>query len=141
MSTIQVAIDGPAGAGKSTISKLAAKDLGFVYVDTGALYRTVGLFAKRNGIALDEASKVTRLLPEANISIRYGASAPWVQVGTIFSSLMLFIQHLYSYVVVVIVGIDLSSFTPQFILCSALYAVCVVLSIVNIYLKQEKEAK
>lgn len=67
--------------------------------------------------------------------------APWVQVGTIFSSLMLFIQHLYSYVVVVIVGIDLSSFTPQFILCSALYAVCVVLSIVNVYLKQEKEAK
>jgi len=72
---------------------------------------------------------------------RCGWLAPWVLVGTIFSSLMLYIQHLYSYVVVVIVGIDLSTFTPQFILCSALYAVCVVLSIVNIYLKQEKEAK
>lgn len=72
---------------------------------------------------------------------RCGWLAPWVQVGTIFSSLMLFIQHLYSYVVVVIVGIDLNSFTPQFILCSVLYAVCVVLSIVNVYLKQEKEAK
>lgn len=66
--------------------------------------------------------------------------APWVQVATIFSSLMLFIQHLYTYVVVVLVGIDLNTFTPQFILCSVLYGVSVVLSIVNIYLKQVKEA-
>lgn len=72
---------------------------------------------------------------------RCGWLAPWVLVGTIFSSLMLYIQHLYSYVVVVIVGIDLSSFTPQFILCTALYVASVVLSIVNIYLKQEKEAE
>jgi len=66
--------------------------------------------------------------------------APWVQVFSIFSSLMLFVQHLYSYVVVVVVGIDLNTFTPQFILCSVLYGVSVVLSIVNIYLKQVKEA-
>ena len=47
---INVAIDGPAGAGKSTIAKAAAKHLGFIYVDTGALYRTVGLYVYRKGI-------------------------------------------------------------------------------------------
>jgi cytidylate kinase len=44
-----VAIDGPSGAGKSTIAKAVAKKTGFLYVDTGAIYRTVGLFAKKNG--------------------------------------------------------------------------------------------
>ena len=43
MKTINIAIDGPAGAGKSTIAKLAAKELGYIYVDTGALYRTTAL--------------------------------------------------------------------------------------------------
>lgn len=51
---INVAIDGPAGAGKSTISKGAAKELGFIYVDTGALYRTIALSAVRNGIIDDK---------------------------------------------------------------------------------------
>jgi len=68
---IKIAIDGPSGSGKSTLAKNIAKSLGLVYVDTGALYRTVGLFAKRNGIALEEATKVARLLPEASISLRY----------------------------------------------------------------------
>lgn len=68
---IRIAIDGPSGSGKSTLAKNIAKTLGLVYVDTGALYRTVGLFAKRNGVLLEEASKVTRVLPEAEISIRY----------------------------------------------------------------------
>ena len=68
---LRIAIDGPSGSGKSTLAKNIAKKLGLVYVDTGALYRTVGLFAKRKGVALEEASKVTRLLPEAQISIRY----------------------------------------------------------------------
>lgn len=45
-----IAIDGPSGAGKSTIAKAVAKKIGFLYVDTGAIYRTVGLFAKKNGI-------------------------------------------------------------------------------------------
>ena len=47
---INVAIDGPAGAGKSTIARKAAAELGFIYVDTGALYRTVALNALRNGV-------------------------------------------------------------------------------------------
>ncbi|MBQ4067420.1 MAG: (d)CMP kinase [Clostridia bacterium] len=68
---IRIAIDGPSGSGKSTLAKSLAKTLGLVYVDTGALYRTVGLYAKRNGVPLNEASKVTRLLPEAQISICY----------------------------------------------------------------------
>ena len=68
---LRIAIDGPSGSGKSTLAKNIAKELGLVYVDTGALYRTVGLFAKRNGVALEEASKVARLLPEAQIAIRY----------------------------------------------------------------------
>ena len=50
MININVAIDGPAGAGKSTISRAAADKLGFIYVDTGALYRSVGVYALRNGI-------------------------------------------------------------------------------------------
>lgn len=68
---LRIAIDGPSGSGKSTLAKNIAKTLGLVYVDTGALYRTVGLFAKRKGVSLEEASKVTRFLGEAQISIRY----------------------------------------------------------------------
>ncbi len=60
---MKVAIDGPAGAGKSTISKKAAKDLGFVYIDTGAMYRTVGLCALNNGIDIkNEPEKVVAMM-------------------------------------------------------------------------------
>ena len=48
--SIAIAIDGPAGAGKSTIAKMAAKELGFIYVDTGALYRAIGLYAYRKAL-------------------------------------------------------------------------------------------
>ncbi len=68
---IKIAIDGPSGSGKSTLAKNIAKTLGLVYVDTGALYRTVGLFAKRSGIPVDEASRVSRLLGEVEIALRY----------------------------------------------------------------------
>ena len=66
---INVAIDGPAGAGKSTISKGAAKELGFIYVDTGALYRTIALCAVRNGI-IDNSEEVVKMLDE--IEVRLG---------------------------------------------------------------------
>lgn len=66
----KVAIDGPAGAGKSTISKKAAQALGFVYIDTGAMYRTVGLKAVRSGIdTLDEAA-LTELVKDIDIDIK-----------------------------------------------------------------------
>lgn len=71
MDKFSIAIDGPAGAGKSTIAKAAAKQLGFVYVDTGAIYRTVGLAAIRNGYAADDREKVVAMLPSLEIDMRY----------------------------------------------------------------------
>ena len=69
--SIQVAIDGPAGAGKSTVSKAVAAELGFIYIDTGALYRTVALNALRQGISCDDESAVVSAMDKANIEIRY----------------------------------------------------------------------
>ena len=71
MTKFSVAIDGPAGAGKSTIAKAAAQALGFVYVDTGAIYRTVGLAAKYRGYAPDAHEQVVAMLPELDIDMRY----------------------------------------------------------------------
>ena len=67
----KIAIDGPAGAGKSTISKKVAKELGFVYIDTGAMYRTVGLKAVRCGVDTKDAEGVGALLPTLDIDIRH----------------------------------------------------------------------
>ena len=66
-----IAIDGPAGAGKSTIAKIVAKELGFIYVDTGSMYRTMALSCYRAGIKADEEEKVVAKCREAEISIRY----------------------------------------------------------------------
>ncbi len=67
-----VAIDGPAGAGKSTIAKAAAARYGFIYVDTGAIYRTVGLAAKRAGVEPRDEAGVLDLLPTLSIRFDYG---------------------------------------------------------------------
>ena len=67
-----VAIDGPAGAGKSTIAKAAAKRFGFIYVDTGAIYRTVGLAASRAGVDGKDTKAVIALLPGLEIHFDYG---------------------------------------------------------------------
>ena len=71
MSIINIAIDGPAGAGKSTISKRVAKHLGFIYVDTGALYRTVGLNALRLGLDTKNADDVVGTLGTLKVSLRF----------------------------------------------------------------------
>ena len=74
MKKIAVAIDGPGGAGKSTISKEIAKRLGIIYVDTGALYRTVGYFIRENGLSVADSrvsELVTPLLDRINIEIAY----------------------------------------------------------------------
>ena len=68
---IDIAIDGPAGAGKSTIAKAVAKRMGFVYVDTGALYRAVGLYMLDRGISIDNAEEVVKALPEITVDIEY----------------------------------------------------------------------
>ena len=67
-----IAIDGPSGAGKSTMARSVAKTLGYLYVDTGAIYRTVGLFGLREGVSLDDADAVAALLPRIGIEIDYG---------------------------------------------------------------------
>ena len=67
---VSVAIDGPVGAGKSSIARNAAKTLGYIYVDTGALYRAVGLFCKRSGIDTADASAVEAVLPDVRPDIR-----------------------------------------------------------------------
>ena len=67
-----VAIDGPSGAGKSTIARAAAARFGFIYVDTGAIYRTVGLAAARAGLPLGAEQDVLKLLPGRDIAFGYG---------------------------------------------------------------------
>lgn len=67
----KIAIDGPAGAGKSTISKKVARELGYVYIDTGAMYRTVGLKAVRCGINTTDADGVSSILSDLDIDIRH----------------------------------------------------------------------
>lgn len=66
-----IAIDGPAGAGKSSVAKEAAKALGFVYVDTGALYRAVALYMLRHGITPSDAEAVEAALPAVTVDLRY----------------------------------------------------------------------
>ena len=68
---IKIAIDGPSGAGKSTVAKALAKELGIVYVDTGALYRTVGYFVRQNDKDPKDAKEVEKLLPLINIEVKY----------------------------------------------------------------------
>ena len=66
-----IAIDGPAGAGKSTIAKNVAKELSFIYVDTGAMYRAMALYLHRNGISADDPEKIAAGCGGADISIEY----------------------------------------------------------------------
>ncbi len=69
--SINIAIDGPAGAGKSTIAKKVAKQLKYIYVDTGAMYRAMALFFIRNKIAADNVEEINRKCKEADITIQY----------------------------------------------------------------------
>jgi len=71
MRTINVAIDGPAGAGKSSIAKVVAKNLGYVYVDTGALYRSVAYYAISNKIKPDDAPNVCKLLSGLDVQLKF----------------------------------------------------------------------
>lgn len=67
-----IAIDGPSGAGKSTLAKMIAEELRFLYVDTGAIYRTVGLYAQKNDVNPRDADAVTALLDSIKIEMSHG---------------------------------------------------------------------
>ena len=66
-----VAVDGPAGAGKSTLAKAAAERLGILYVDTGAIYRTIGLYVQRRGIDPQDTAAVLAALPDIHIAMEH----------------------------------------------------------------------
>lgn len=68
---VNIAIDGPAGAGKSTLSRMLASRLGYIYVDTGALYRAIGLSALRHGVNASDVQNVSRLLDDTDIKIKF----------------------------------------------------------------------
>lgn len=72
MNYRSIAIDGPSGAGKSTLAKMLAAKLGFLYVDTGAIYRTVGVYVCKQGVEPDDAAAVTELLPHIAIKMAHG---------------------------------------------------------------------
>ncbi|WP_303836200.1 (d)CMP kinase [Ruminococcus flavefaciens] len=78
MKTVNIAIDGPAGAGKSTIAKMVSKELGYIYVDTGALYRTIALYITENNIADED---IETSLPDADVQLRFIDGAQRVFLG------------------------------------------------------------
>lgn len=75
---INIAIDGPAGAGKSTIAKMVSAKLGYIYVDTGALYRAIALYIKENAIADED---IENSLADADVSLRFVDGAQRVYLG------------------------------------------------------------
>jgi len=74
METKSIALDGPSGSGKSTLAKRTAEHFGLMYVDTGALYRSIGLFTLRNNVAPKDKEKVIALLPLIKLDMRYDES-------------------------------------------------------------------
>lgn len=77
---VSIAIDGPAGAGKSTMARAIAKELGYVYVDTGAIYRSVGYYVDICGIGPKDVDGVTRLIDDVNIAIDYDADGKQIMM-------------------------------------------------------------
>jgi cytidylate kinase len=78
---MNIALDGPSGAGKSTLAKALAKKLGYIYTDTGAMYRTIGLAVKRRGIEPTDTDAVTAILPEIKISLKFENGEQRIYLG------------------------------------------------------------
>ena len=78
---ISIAIDGPSGAGKSTVARQVAKRLGYLYVDTGALYRAIGLHAVRTGVCLQDADAIAASLAGLTLSLKFVDGEQRVFVG------------------------------------------------------------
>ncbi len=79
---MQIALDGPSGAGKSSVAKALAAKLGFVYVDTGALYRTVGYYVRSKGISREDKEGIVSCLPHIHIEVRYENGAQHVYLNS-----------------------------------------------------------
>ena len=77
----QIAIDGPSGAGKSSLAKAVAKELGIVYVDTGALYRTVGYYVTQKGLDPKDATAVAAVLTEIHVELRFERGTQYVYLN------------------------------------------------------------
>ena len=80
---INIAIDGPAGAGKSTVAKAVAKDLGIIYLDTGAMYRATAYYALQQGISVTDEQSVKTMLESMNMDIVYENGAQQIYVNGI----------------------------------------------------------
>lgn len=78
---LNIAIDGPSGAGKSTVARAVAERLHIIYVDTGALYRSIGLYMVRNGISLEDSNAIAAALPEVNLSMRHENGEQHILLG------------------------------------------------------------
>lgn len=78
---MKIALDGPSGAGKSSVAKLLSAKLGFIYVDTGALYRSIGLYVRDHGIDPKDAAAVEALLPDISLEIKYENGAQQVYLN------------------------------------------------------------
>lgn len=78
---INIALDGPSGAGKSTLAKALAAKLGYIYTDTGAMYRTIGLAVKRADISLEDKAGIIALLPALTISLRFENGEQKIYLG------------------------------------------------------------
>lgn len=81
MSNYNIAIDGPAGAGKSTIARALAEQLKFVYIDTGAMYRSIGLYAAEHGAEVTDRQSVIALLPEIHLELRFESGTQHIFVN------------------------------------------------------------
>ena len=77
---LNIAIDGPSGSGKSTLAKLVAKKYGLIYIDTGAIYRTIGLFVMRAGVERTDTARIIPLLPQMKIemTLENGGGVVWL---------------------------------------------------------------
>jgi cytidylate kinase len=78
---IVVAIDGPAGAGKSTLAKMLAQELGYTYIDTGAMYRAVGLLAREQGVDAEDGAALSRLAQDMDFRFAWEGARQRVRVG------------------------------------------------------------
>ena len=94
---LRIAIDGPGGAGKSTLAKALAQKLGIVYVDTGALYRTVGLFADRNDVDPTDRIAVSKLITRLNVELTYedGVQIIYMKLLSLYRLICIVLLQIY----------------------------------------------